>query len=297
MTEDPQVISQELIERILDTKGIIMIIGQSDTGKTYLAKYLLKKSVEKGIVTGFVDSDIGQSTIGPPATIGMKIIKNRFPENIEKTKPQYMRFVGSTSPVGHLLQTLTGVKKMVDQASKSKTELIVVDTTGLVKGGIGRELKYNKIELISPNYLIALEKKKELEHIIKLFKYKKNLMMYRTKPSEKVEIKNNKNREKNRENKFKSYFKNSNTKYLGLNSYGVHGNTIRMEKNKLKNILIALCDSSQNVVDLGIIKKYFKRENKLKVYTPLKSLKKVRSIQFGSIAISTEGKQSESGPG
>ena len=51
-----------------------MILGDVDVGKSSLILYLANRLVRKGLKIGIVDSDIGQSDIGPPGVIGLTII-------------------------------------------------------------------------------------------------------------------------------------------------------------------------------------------------------------------------------
>ncbi|MBU1487501.1 hypothetical protein KKH56_05580, partial [bacterium] len=59
-----------------ENKGITVLLGASDTGKTCLARYLVKGLLQKNIKTSLVDSDIGQSTLGVPGAIGMKAFRH-----------------------------------------------------------------------------------------------------------------------------------------------------------------------------------------------------------------------------
>ncbi|MBC8389298.1 MAG: hypothetical protein ISS13_00700 [Actinobacteria bacterium] len=59
---------QELLEVLSNKQGIIFFLGQTDTGKTTFAKELINKNVDKNKKVAFLDSAVGQSTVGPPAT-------------------------------------------------------------------------------------------------------------------------------------------------------------------------------------------------------------------------------------
>ncbi len=91
--------------------GIIYIIGSNDSGKSTLCRFL-GENLSKDFRTAYVDCDPGQSLIGPPTTIGLEPL---FPSDNEKPNP-YFYFVGSTTPRGHLLQSLAGIKKLSDKA-------------------------------------------------------------------------------------------------------------------------------------------------------------------------------------
>ena len=65
-----QILSQGLIQT-----GVCLILGAADTGKTTLAAALAKHAASSQPV-GIIDADIGQSHIGPPATVGWALVKN-----------------------------------------------------------------------------------------------------------------------------------------------------------------------------------------------------------------------------
>ena len=63
-----------------------------------------------------------------------------------------------------------GTQRIVDEASRTEAEAILINTTGMVQGGPARVLKENKIEAISPDLIVALQRGGEIEHILAPFK-------------------------------------------------------------------------------------------------------------------------------
>ena len=63
---------------------------------------------------------------------------------------------------------------MVDKALSYGADVIIVDTTGFILGEAGKELKRRKIDLLSPQFIIALQKSNEIEPLLEL--YKENLL-------------------------------------------------------------------------------------------------------------------------
>ena len=122
----------------------------------------------RGLKVALVDADIGQSSLGPPATIGFAVFKSDPDWEVVLSPPEIF-FVGSTTPEGHFPLHLEGIKRMVGKALSYGTDLILVDTTGFVSGEAGKELKRRKIDLISPRFILALQKSDEIEHILALF--------------------------------------------------------------------------------------------------------------------------------
>jgi polynucleotide 5'-hydroxyl-kinase GRC3/NOL9 len=125
---------------------LIMVMGGSDTGKTTLVL------------------DMGQSHIGPPTTIAWGRAGKKF-QNWSDIAVKDFYFTGTLSPAGNLLPSVVGAKLITDRAL-SMCHKAVVDTTGLISDPVGRVLKQYKIELLSPDIIIALEKSGELDHIL-----------------------------------------------------------------------------------------------------------------------------------
>ncbi|MDH3193743.1 MAG: Clp1/GlmU family protein, partial [Acidimicrobiia bacterium] len=61
----------ELATTIAGQSGVVMLIGAPDTGKSTLAREILRQSITKGKVAALVDADVAQSTVGPPGCVGL----------------------------------------------------------------------------------------------------------------------------------------------------------------------------------------------------------------------------------
>jgi polynucleotide 5'-hydroxyl-kinase GRC3/NOL9 len=160
-------------QRLADSldSGVVMIVGPSDSGKTTLTRYLLETLVRRRKAVAVVDCDMGQSTIGPPGTLGMAYFPTaehlrQVPESAAANR---FFFVGHFSPVGHLLQTIVGAHRLVDEARRLGAGITLVDTTGLVFGGIGAHLKLQKAALLHPRHVVLLQRRGELEHLRLVF--------------------------------------------------------------------------------------------------------------------------------
>lgn len=155
-------------EKILLSGKIVLILGAVDTGKTTLVTFLANYSLGRKEKVAVVDADIGQSDIGPPATIGLGWVTKKI-SSLNEIPLVKMYFVGAVSPERNLLPTVVGTKIMVEKALEQGADLIIIDTTGLVSGEVGRILKRYKIELIHPDHLLALQRTDELEPILQSF--------------------------------------------------------------------------------------------------------------------------------
>jgi polynucleotide 5'-hydroxyl-kinase GRC3/NOL9 len=273
-------------------RGIAIIIGATDTGKTTLANFLTLNLCRRGLKVALVDADIGQSTLGPPATIGFAVFKSDPDWEVVLSSPEIF-LVGSTTPEGHFPLFLKGVKRMVDKALSCGTELILVDTTGFVLGEAGKELKKRKIDLISPRFILALQKSDEIEHILDLYQENPLCKILRLPLSEKARTRSMEERRTNRANRFRDYFKDSVSQELAVEEVRIEGEvldpggeSIPLEWSlRISGLLVGLKDDNDETPALGIIKNYSEEKRTVRISTPLRDMQGVRTIQLSSLKI------------
>ncbi len=148
--------ASEIFERRLRT---VLVIGASAIGKSSFCRYLTEALLARRADVAFVDADIGQSNIGPPAavTLGYPIL----PVDFSTVPPAAFYFVGSTGPIGRFLPLVIGTASL---AREARGAFVIIDTTGLVYES-GRVLKSYKIEAVRPDVIISLERRNELAPI------------------------------------------------------------------------------------------------------------------------------------
>ncbi len=281
-----------LLDILKKERGVAIIIGATDTGKTTLANFLILNLCRGGSSVALVDADIGQSSLGPPATIGLSVFKSDPDWEVVLSPPEIF-FVGSTTPEGHFPLFLKGLKRMMDKALAYGTDLVLVDTTGFVSGETGRDLKRKKIDLISPRFILALQRSDEVEHILGLFQGDPSYKVLRLPLSEKVRPRSIEERRMNRANKFREYFKDSMIQELSVEETRVegevhdpNGEVIPLEWSfRINGLLLGLKDSNDDALALGIIKNYLEEKKAVRVSTPLRDTQSVKTIQLSSLKI------------
>jgi len=194
---------RSITDKIMAAGRTVMVIGRVDTGKSTFCRYLASAALKRGLKTAIVDSDVGQSWIGPPTTVGMKIVAE---EPFPTLFPDSFYFVGNISPERHLLQTTVGVKRMVEAAISSGAELIITDTTGLVDGAVGKALKSSKIDLIRPDHIACFQRASELENLLRGVEINRGCSIHRLEPSRDVKKKSQDSRRAHRQGQFREYF-------------------------------------------------------------------------------------------
>lgn len=278
-----------LLEVIKQEKGIAILLGATDTGKSTLAKFLISNLCQQGLKVALVDADIGQSFLGPPTTIGFSVFKSDPAWQLILSPPEIF-FVGSVTPEGHFSVHLKGVKRMADKAASYGVDVTLVDTTGFVLGEGGKELKRRKIDLLSPRYILALQKSDELEPILDRYKESVSARIIRLPLSERVKQRSMDERRTYRTDKFQAYFKQSVIQELAIEKFHIEGEVLDPNGEvlpldwalKINGLLIALKDSSDETLALGLVRNSVAEKKIVRVFTPLREIEKATVIQLSS---------------
>ncbi len=273
-------------------KGLAVILGASDTGKSTLAKFLIFNLCERGLKVALVDADIGQSFLGPPTTIGLSLFKSDPDWKLLLSPPEIF-FVGSTTPEGHFPVHLKGVKRMVDKAIAYGPDFTIVDTTGFVLGEGGKELKRRKIDLVSPGFILALQRSDELEPILEHYEKGPLPRIFRLPLSEKVRSKSMEERKRYRDDRFREYFKNSTVQELAVEAVGIEGEVHDPNGDtlppdwalRINGLLVGLKDSNDDTLALGLVRNYMEEKKMVRILTPLEESQKVKTIHLSSLKV------------
>jgi polynucleotide 5'-hydroxyl-kinase GRC3/NOL9 len=271
--------------------------------------------MEAGFTVAIVDADVGQKDIGPPATITLGYPDLSLP--LAGIKPACQYFVGSPSPVGHLLPMVVGTRKMVDQA---RAFFIIVNTTGLIRG-TGRILKTFKIESIRPHAIVAIEEGHELKSILRAHR---NHRVIRITPSAMAVSKTPQQRIAARQKTFHDYFEHAGEISLSCNklifqrsllftgkaidhfdfmyyertSEGIIAISDRPheQSNGLtiltpgfeKNLLCGVADWSDAGMGIALINKIEFTQDTISLITPVPR-ERIRIVQLGDLYVSPDG--------
>ncbi len=225
---------RKLASQVVKPQQIVLVIGATDAGKSTFCRFLADFALAKGFKVACVDADVGQSQIGPPTTIGVKSFEPRIETQLPSAQElmvdggqnraensivfdgtaDQLYFVGDVSPKGHFLETLTGIRLMVDRAREADADFIIVDTTGYVHDPPAVILKQHKIELIRPNHLVCIGRSIEFEQITTCYSQQTWLNIHYLLPHRSVRLKNSHTRSRNRKDRFDRYFSESRVQQL-----------------------------------------------------------------------------------
>lgn len=225
MHEDRISTRQDVIRALADQGGAVLVIGDSDTGKTEFCKELLRAVLARGRCAAWIDADIGQSTLGPPSTVGMRVLRS-ISDLQEEHHPTEIHFVGSTSPTGYVVPFLRGIRRFLDLSRDAEPWATVIDTTGLATGAEGLELKRRKIELACPRHLVGFQRGGELEPLFRAYRDVAGLELTRLPVAPDVRCRSRADRRRHREERFRRYFLPAHLRTFLLESVSVSGHWI-----------------------------------------------------------------------
>ena len=261
--------------------GLVMLVGSPDTGKTTLFRYLGGRLASIQGAVFAVDADPGQGRMGPPTTISLGIIKEAGA--FSTTEDIWHRFVGATTPAGHMLQMLTGCGRLVQKARDMSAAPIIMDTTGLVdplKGGA--RLKLAKVDLLQPSVLIVLQREQELENWLRPLRISRRIKIIDMPCASAVRQRDLTERQGFREASFQQYFKDAVIQSFYWPHYGIFP-----ELRFYIGRLLAFEDKAGFALGLGIVRGIDIASNTVMVFTPLAEADKPRinAIQLGDVVV------------
>ncbi len=268
---------EEIACKITGKGERVMVVGGVDTGKTTLARYLLKTALNNHKEVTFLNADVGQASIGTPGTLSMKFFRT-YPERWENILPDYQWFVGTVSPSGSLAEMITGIGYLTKIMEERGVEFAILDTSGLIRGEEGKKLKLWKSLIFSPTKVLLLERDTEGEEIYRLLR-ETGFSVERIKVGESVGKKGREERINFRRKRFSHYF--------------AGGKIIEMAKEKTvilsslslphQGQLVGLIGERGFLLGLGLW--MGEKEEKVYIYTPLKNIQDLKIITVGKIVL------------
>ncbi|MDZ7264134.1 MAG: Clp1/GlmU family protein [candidate division KSB1 bacterium] len=268
-------------------RKIVYVMGANDSGKTTFCRYL-QEALAIHFPTAYIDGDPGQSQIGPPTTLGLQFT---LPPPVQP-KRCFLRFVGATTPRGHLLPTLAGIRKLTERAIQAGALRIIVDSCGFVLEPPARELHFYLIDMIRPDHLIVFDSTNEVMKWARYFQRIQQLNIHQLPVGPAVTLRSAEERRAYREEKFKNYFASARMQSLRLRGYGFHGRIPDLHRPEtFRQRLIAFCDAENWVLGLGLIEAMDWEQRVMKVLAPPFDASRLAFIIFGSIHLNQNGQQ------
>ena len=149
----------------LEAAPVVLVVGAAEAGKTTFTAWVANHLRERGLSVAIVDADIGQSEIGPPATVGLGAVRAPLTRSGD-AELTALEFVGVTSPGRRPWQVAEATGRLVAEA-RPRFDRVIVDTSGFVTGGFAAAVKQRKIKAVDPDVVVLIQAADECEHIVR----------------------------------------------------------------------------------------------------------------------------------
>lgn len=177
---------------------------------------------------------------------------------------------------------------MVRKAREADCQLTIVDTCGLVNFPHGYQLKYHKIQLLKPDFVVALGKSDDLEIILKnLPSSTSSLNLPSSKAAHQL---NPKTRRERRRKSFQKYFRNARKFSWSISQLQFHPPDFPLQFKKL-NRLVSLTNGKGEFLAVGIVVEVNKTKNEIIIATIIDKLEDIKAISVGSLLVNLEGEE------
>lgn len=252
-----------------------LVVGRSDRGKSSFCRYLLGRLARASGTVCFVDADIAQKDVGPPATVSLAQFgpDDGGAPDFRAGQMLGLYFVGAVTPQGHFLDLVVGTRRLVERAASLP---VVIDTTGLVTGP-GYALKRAQIESLVPDAIVMVEQGHELGRLAAEYRY---LQPLRISPATAVRRRSTAERRQGRAQAFCRYFSSA-------QAVRTPWKRVIIQRGRLREgLLCALADASGEVCGLAVVEHLDRAGITLR--TPV-SISDPAVVQAGELLLGPDG--------
>lgn len=272
-----------LVSRAARDAHTVLFIGGLESGKSTLARATGAFALHLGRTVAYLDADVAQKTVGPPATVGLKHIHEPDDLTFDRmADADALGFVGSTSPQDHLLPLVGAVARLRARAHAEGADLVLVDTSGEVSGIWGQLVKYYEIDMVEPDLVVGLQRGEELEPVLGVIERFFGIDVQPLTVHPKVATSSVEQRMEQRERSMARYFGD------GLQRFRVKPTVFMptlpplFDLAQLDRLLVGLSDGEGGFTGLGYLE-YVREDQGLRLISPVAEPPK--ALRLGSVRL------------
>ena len=259
--------------------AVVMVVGQVDSGKSSLCTCIVNKLVDAKCKVAILDGDLGQSDIGPSATVGYAVTSKHATElyNLRLTNAY---FAGFTSPVVAIAKTLEGYTAMMNEILQRQVDFVVVNTDGWVLGDAAVRYKTALVKELKPDVVVGVQVEEELAALIATLE--NNVIM--VEPSSALSPRSPEKRKSLREMSYARYLKDSKVQCYPMSQMTVEPrNALPKDLEPQKSILVGLYGSESKFLGIGVLRELNPVRKVLKVQTAVSA--KPKRLVIGKVRL------------
>jgi len=274
--EDWEKATQTILAKAEGQNLVVMMLGGTDVGKTTFTVFLVNRALDRcpTLKVQIIDADIGQSDIGPPATIGT-FSPIDFVFDLFYEKPSETVFIGATTPSGVQNKMLGSIARLSNEG-RNNFNITILNTDGWIDGEDAHDYKLRIVQHSKADFIIAIRSQEEMDMLSKMHKEGYEILEVRASP-----VVKRRNRDERRELRFQAY-----QKYLQSSTSRV----IHLKETKVSGLehlkagsLLGLYDAQERFVGLGVLKEADLERGILKLTTPFRQ--RVQRTEVGQAVV------------
>jgi polynucleotide 5'-hydroxyl-kinase GRC3/NOL9 len=265
-------------------EGRVMVIGDTDVGKSTLCVYLTNRLIDHRVNVHVVDADIGQADLGPPTTIG-SATPSHFIASLGDLPPASMLFIGHTSPTRVEPKLIEGIQKLSTHPEKAVT---IVNTDGWVLDREAILFKTSLIAALKPDLVLGLGKGNELQPILS----SSRAQSMRVEAAKQVLARSRTNRREIRAAGYLRFLNGGKVGSISLKDVQFSipdgfPNLRGPRAEELRNLIVGFVEENGYLTQIGIFRGV--EGEVARVYS--RETSEVRTVEFGYVRLSTSGRE------
>ncbi|HXL51470.1 MAG TPA: Clp1/GlmU family protein [Candidatus Limnocylindrales bacterium] len=263
-------------------RGVCVIIGEVDSGKSSLCTFLANKCLEDTGKVGVVDADVGQADIGPPTTISSSVVQAPI-IGLHKVAAEISFFIGDTSP-SFVPDKVVALATRLKRRMTRSADTVLVNTDGWLTEFNALRHKQLLLEEIQPDLVIRLSRSDEVIDPL-LDRVKFASLKLPTSPF--ARIRSKEERKKAREAGYRRFLQGS--QKLGISQetrvrlFDQLQQTVFPEDRRLRGLVAGLLNQNEELLSIGRISQV----GNGRVIVETKTIEKPTILEIGNIALSS----------
>jgi len=263
-------------------RGVCVIVGEVDSGKSSLCTFLTNKCLEDTGKVGVVDADVGQADIGPPTTISSSVVEAPI-IGLHKGAAEISFFIGDTSP-SFVPDKVVALATRLKKRMTSSADTVLVNTDGWLTEFNALRHKQLLLEEIQPDLVIGLSRSDEvIDPLLDRVKF----ASLKLPSSPFARIRSKEERKKAREAGYRRFLHGSHK--LGISQetrvrlFDQLEQTVFPENRRFRGLVAGLLNQNEELLSIARIDQV----GNGRVIVETKTIEKPTILEIGNIALSS----------
>jgi len=267
--------------------SVVLTVGAGDTGKSTFCRWLAQRNAADGAASWLVDADVGQSQLGPPASIGCA------PVDETGVREATAFFVGDVSPRRVPPAMLGALAEGLRMAREAGARSIVIDSTGWISGPEAVALKMAKAAVADEAHVVLIAQGDELRAFRRAWRGLPRFPTHVLRPVPEVSRRSPEERRARREALFRAHLQGAVDCEIDLRHVAVSGTgRLHLPRPSVPpGLLLGLGDPGGRLLSLGILRELHAASGKLTcLCQPAGSA--AAEVRFGRLLVAPDGAHS-----